>query len=104
MRTPNDLIEIYSDASFPASNRQNFYIRRDICLVDLCLHFLATYLAEESIWVIPTLLQGHLGGELPKESQRALFVLRQYANNLCSRLAWRSALNEHKQCQHTRFC
>jgi hypothetical protein len=57
----------------------------------------------ESIWVIPTLLQGHLGRDLPKETRKALFMMRQYANGFCSRLAWRSALNEHSQHSNTAY-
>ncbi|MFZ6654735.1 hypothetical protein [Undibacterium sp. TJN19] len=103
MRTPNSLVAAYSDASFPASNRKNFYVRRDICLVDLCLHFLSTYMPSESVWVVPSLLQGHLVRDLPKETRKALFIMRQYANGFCSRLAWRSALNEHSQYSNTAY-
>lgn len=47
--------------------------------------------------MIPSLLQGHLAAALPDEMSRALFVLRQYAGNLCSRLAWRKALSSHAE-------
>lgn len=103
MRTPNLLVEAYSDAIFSPSSRPNFFVRRDICQVDLCLHFLATHFPGESVWIMPTLLQGHIGAWIPPQSRRALFRLRQYANNLCSRLAWRSALNEHGEYSRTAY-
>lgn len=103
MRNSGRLIEEYSDAIFASGQAPSFFVRRDICLVDLCLHFLTVHAPNESVWATPTLLQGHLAGWLPERDRHALFRLRQFANSFCSRLAWRAALAEHGQCNRTAY-
>lgn len=95
MRDISGFVDRYRDLALPGANNLNKYDRRDIALADLCLHFIFTHAPSETVHVIPSLLQGHLVAALPAEMANALFALRQYAGNLCSRLAWRKALSSH---------
>ncbi len=97
MRDISGFLDRYRDLVLPGASAVNRFDLRDIALTDLCLHFLFSYAPSERIHVIPSLLQGHLAAALPDEMSRALFVLRQYAGNLCSRLAWRKALSSHAE-------
>lgn len=96
MREIKKFVERYEELVFPGGRDDfNRYDIRDTALADLCLHFLHSYLPQEPASVVPTLLQGHLAHLLEGSSARSFFSLRQYAGNLCSRLAWRKALSVH---------
>lgn len=97
MRDVSAFLERYRELALPGANTLNRFDLRDIALTDLCLHFLHRHAPSESVGLIPPLLQGHLVAALPEEMARALFALRQYAGNLCSRLAWRKALSAHSE-------
>ncbi len=96
MREIREFVVRYEELVFPGGEEGfNRYDVRDTALVDLCLHFLHSHIPEEPASVVPTLLQGHLAHLLADVPARSLFMLRQYAGNLCSRLAWRKALSAH---------
>lgn len=99
MRDISGFIDRYRDLALPGANTLNRYDHRDIALADLCLHFIYRHAETETVHVIPSLLQGHLAASLPTGKTGAWFALRQYASNLCSRLAWRKALLSHERAQ-----
>lgn len=97
MRNILGFLDRYRDLVLPGANTLNRFELRNIALGDLCLHFLFSHAPSEMVHVIPPLLQGHLVAAFPDEMVRALLTLRQYAGNLCSRLAWRKALSSHAE-------
>ncbi|MFJ3048427.1 hypothetical protein ACIPEN_21550 [Herbaspirillum chlorophenolicum] len=96
MRQSKSFVALYADSVLlEESKRGPTQESRDAALVDLCLHFLATYLPDETIDTIPSLLQGHLSGLVPDDASAPLVALRHMASSYCSRLAWRNALTNH---------
>ncbi|MBX3585876.1 MAG: hypothetical protein KF796_04465 [Ramlibacter sp.] len=87
-------VEEYGRLSLLGS-QLSYFALRDVALMDLSLHWLATHAPRDSADVMPSALQGHLVATLTAVARKSLATLREYAPGLASRLAWRRAHEEH---------
>jgi len=92
MRTARHFTMVYRKL-IPEFDGSGTHAAGEVPLVDLSLHFLARFLPDEPVAVLPFLLAGYphlLNGRV--EAQRALQNLRHYAPVFSSAYAWSAAL------------
>ena len=111
MRTDRDFIELYKKSLWtvdPATRDLDIDKVRSLSLTELCLHFLAKHMQNESVSAVPYLMLGYpsiLNDDGERlELRQALATLRHLCSRYFSVAAWYDACRQHGERSETIRC
>lgn len=101
MRTENDFInelKVTLAALFPSTTRMSKQDLSSLGTIELCLHFLATFLPHESVTAVPSLMLGYhkvIAFEPSPAFVRSMAALRHLCGRYSSVSTWNDACREY---------